>query len=119
MPLPALLSAIVSSVVSSAAEEAVTQIIAPPLIMPGPTVPGRVLPQDSLVGRIFVTGPLSAEINGVEVRLAPGIQFRNAANLIVMPTTIQEPTLVRFIVDASGAVSRVWILSPQEAAQLP
>jgi len=49
--------------------------------------------------------------------LAPGAQIRNAANLIIVPTALPPDALVRYLVDAQGMVMRVWILTPQEAAQ--
>ena len=43
--------------------------------------------------------------------------IRDADNRLVVPTALQPNTLVKIQRDAQGAVSRVWILSPQEAEQ--
>src|SRR5204863_601578 len=56
------------------------------------------------------------EIDGRPVRLSPGAQIRDVSNRIVLPASMLQPALVRYLLDATGAVHRVWILSPQEAA---
>ncbi len=53
-------------------------------------------------------------IGGQSLYLAPGAQIRNSDNRIVMPSTVQEPATVRYLTDASGAVFRVWMLTPAE-----
>jgi len=55
-------------------------------------------------------------ISGQSLYLSPGAQIRNTDNRIVMPSTVQETTSVRYLTDASGAVARVWMLTPAEAS---
>jgi hypothetical protein len=45
------------------------------------------------------------------------VQIRDPYNMTVLPGMIQRPVPVRYITDPAGAISRVWILSAQEAAQ--
>ncbi len=117
MPIPSLVSAIVSSIVGSAVDE-ITAAAARPQGAPMAIVtPGRTVPANTLRGLMVVVGPMNAEIDGQAIALSPGVQIRNEANLIVMPTTLQQPVPVRYLTDPMGAVSRVWILSAQEAAQ--
>jgi hypothetical protein len=47
--------------------------------------------------------------------LAPGAQIRNQRNLIVQPITVTAPARIRYLLDRDGQVSRVWILTPEEA----
>ena len=57
------------------------------------------------------------ELNGKEERLAPGAQIRDQANRVVVPAALEPGALVKYVRDASGAVSQVWILTPEEAAR--
>jgi len=58
----------------------------------------------------------SVVISGQRMQLAPAAQIRTAQNLIVMPAAVQGPAYVRYLTDASGAVFRVWMLTPDEAS---
>ncbi|MGL5632269.1 MAG: hypothetical protein ACRDD3_07885 [Azovibrio sp.] len=49
---------------------------------------------------------------------AGGLQIRNEMNLIVMPVTVGRDLKVRYRLDPSGAVWRIWILTPAEIAAL-
>jgi len=60
---------------------------------------------------------MTVELNGKLVSLAPGAQIRDARNLIIVPTAIPPGVLVKYLADGLGQVTRVWILTPQEAAQ--
>lgn len=115
MPVPALISAIASSMISNALEQALTAP-PPPSVIQLPA-PGRVVPQQALRGEMVLLSAMSVQINGQAMPLAPGVQIRNSANLIVMPSSILEPVQVRYLTDPTGAVARVWILSDQEAAR--
>ncbi len=117
MPIPSLVSAIVSSIVGSAIDEISAAGSAPQPVPMAIVSPARTVPADALRGEMVVVGPMNAEINGQAIALSPGIQIRNEANLIIMPSTLQQPTRVRYLTDPTGSVSRVWILSAQEAAQ--
>ena len=55
-------------------------------------------------------------INGRQWPLAPTAQFRSLKNLLVMPMQIQTPVEVVYLPDASGAIFRVWMLTPSEAS---
>ncbi len=55
-------------------------------------------------------------INGRQWPLAPTAQIRSRQNLIVVPMQIQNPVDVVYLTDASGAIFRVWMLTPSEAS---
>jgi hypothetical protein len=57
------------------------------------------------------------QLGSKNLRLSPGAQIRSAQNLIVMPSQVQQPALVRYLVDGNGDVSRIWILSADEASR--
>jgi len=77
----------------------------------------RTLPADAKRGEIRSLGSMDVEISGKPRRLAAGAQVRDADNRIVLPTAIPAGAKVKYLLDAQDRVFRVWILSPQEAAQ--
>ncbi|MFZ2854205.1 MAG: hypothetical protein WAZ34_08840 [Rhodocyclaceae bacterium] len=108
MPVPALVSVIVSGVIGAA-------IDAP--AQPSPQVPDEMVrpyPAETKRGEMQPPVDGTVLIDGRFMQLAPAAQIRTAQNLIVMPAAIQEPALVRYLTDASGAVFRVWMLTPGE-----
>ncbi|MDA8108195.1 MAG: hypothetical protein M0015_06140 [Betaproteobacteria bacterium] len=77
----------------------------------------RTIPPDAKRGAIRQVVDMVVEINGQRMQLAPGAQVRDPDNRIVLPAAIPPGALVKYKLDNLGMVSRVWILSPQEAAQ--
>jgi len=55
-------------------------------------------------------------LDGKSFQLSPGAQIRDGHNLIVMPAAVPQNLLVKYHLDNLGQVSRIWILSPAEAA---
>jgi hypothetical protein len=55
------------------------------------------------------------EINGEPARLSPGAQIRDPLNRIIAPATLPPDSAVKYQLEATGLVHRVWILSPEEA----
>ena len=60
---------------------------------------------------------MTVELDGKPVQLAAGAQIRDGGNMIVVPTAVSAAVLVKYLRDDAGQLTRVWILSPQEAAQ--
>jgi hypothetical protein len=77
----------------------------------------RSLPEDAKRGEIRHVQDMDVEIDGRRQRLAPGAQIRDAVNLLVLPAAIPAGARVKYVLNADGQVHRVWILTPQEAAQ--
>jgi len=75
----------------------------------------RNIPEDARVGEIRHLQEMVVEIDGAAQQLAPGAQIRDASNRIITPSAIPPGTRVRYLVDASGQVRQVWILTPEEA----
>jgi hypothetical protein len=76
----------------------------------------RPLPALALKGTLTPGDSGAVWIDGKSVPLSVSAQIRNERNLIVQPSSLQQPAKVRYLTDASGAVSRVWILTAAEAA---
>jgi len=77
----------------------------------------RMVPADAERGEVRHVQGMTIAIDGTERQLAPGAQIRDASNLLIVPTAIPPGSLAKYTVDANGMVRRVWILTPQEAAQ--
>jgi hypothetical protein len=112
MPVDPITSAIISSVIGSVIEGVLTP---PP---PEPTMGiVRMLPEESKVGEMLPPGQWEVQISGKTYLLSPAAQIRNELNMIILPTMVVEPVKVRYVIDYSGAVHRIWILSAAEARQ--
>ena len=77
----------------------------------------RTIPADAKRATMSHVASMTVEIDGKRLELAAGAQIRDGRNMIVLPTAVPPGVLVKYLPDAQGRVWRVWILSPQEAAQ--
>jgi len=77
----------------------------------------RTIPPDAKRARISHVQGMTVEIDGTRAQLAAGAQIRDPNNMIVLPTALPAGVLVRILPDLHGQPWRIWILSPQEAAQ--
>jgi hypothetical protein len=78
----------------------------------------RSIPDDAKRGQLRFVREMIVDIDGSQARLSPGSQIRNIDNRIVLPSALpQDSLLVKYLVDASGQVHRVWILTQEEAAK--
>ena len=118
MPVPAIIASVINSVVGSAVNTAMENAVYPdqPPAELG-VIGARAFPDGTKAGDLEpLQGMMEVVIGGKTYPRAPGMQIRNQQNLIVMPNTIQATTPVRYHLDASGAVSRVWLLRRTELA---
>jgi len=60
---------------------------------------------------------MTVEMDGKRMELAAGAQIRDAKNMIIVPSALPAGALVKVQSDMQGQPWRIWILSPQEAAQ--
>jgi hypothetical protein len=77
----------------------------------------RIIPAEAKRGTMSHVEGMIVELDGKRVELAAGCQIRDGHNMIVVPTGLPKNILVRYLGGADGKVHRVWVLSPQEAAQ--
>jgi hypothetical protein len=79
----------------------------------------RELPKGSLRGELTLGNWPEATLGKLGVRMAPGARIKSADNTLVMPSLIAGTKLkVNYTVDLYGLVHEVWILRPDELAQL-
>jgi hypothetical protein len=79
----------------------------------------RTIPKEARLGEIRHLEAMLVEIDGKPRRLSPGAQIRDPDNRLVVPASLAGKSQVRYLVDGTGLVHRVWILSPREKAALP
>jgi hypothetical protein len=99
-----LRSALAALILASAATGALAQQLRP-------------IPMDAKRGQMRHLETMQVEVNGERMQLAPGAQIRDRANMIVLPGALPSGSLVKYTRDPQGQIARVWILTPQEAAQ--
>jgi hypothetical protein len=74
----------------------------------------RTIPQEAKRGEIRHLHDMLVEIDGKQQRLSPGAQIRDADNRLVLPISLSEKSEVKYLLDGSGMVHRVWILTAKE-----
>ena len=79
----------------------------------------RTIPKEAELGVIRHLESMIVEIDGKPRPRAAGAQIRDADNRIVVPMSLLEKSYARYLVDGTGNVFRVWILSAREIAELP
>ena len=77
----------------------------------------RTIPAEAKRAKLSHVQGMTVEIDGKQVQLAMGAQIRDDSNRIVVPTAVPPGVLVKYMPDTQGQVARIWILTPQEAAQ--
>ena len=77
----------------------------------------RNIPEEAKAGELSHLQDMFVSINGVQVRLAPGVQIRDQANRLVVPTAVPPTSQVKYVLDPQGLVRQIWILTPEEARQ--
>jgi hypothetical protein len=64
---------------------------------------------------VHIQGPI-VEIDGQRMRLSPDARIRSQANLFIVPMSLPPGALVKYTLDGSGQIRRIWVLTPEEAA---
>jgi hypothetical protein len=76
----------------------------------------RQIPDDAKRGSIVHIQDTMVEIDGRPMRLSAGAQTRSRENLIIVPMSLPRGALVKYTLDGTGQIHRIWVLTPQEAA---
>jgi hypothetical protein len=79
----------------------------------------RNIPEDAQVGTVRSQDTILIEQEGVLRALSPGVQVRDIENRIVPAAQLQQGEQIRYRVDPTGQVFRVWMLSEPEKAAIP
>ena len=71
-----------------------------------------------VMGPLDPPQPMAVELNGKAVELSAGAQIRDGRNMIILPNALPNAkATVRYLPSQDGKLQRVWMLTPQEAAQ--
>ena len=76
----------------------------------------RQIPDSAMRGSIVHIQDAIVEIDGQRMRLSAGAQTRGQDNLIIVPMSLPPGALVKYTLDGTGQIHRVWMLTPKEAA---
>ncbi len=76
----------------------------------------RTLPDDAKRGTLTHVRDNLVNLDGRQIKLAPGAQIRGANNLIVQPTALPKDSLVKYQLNGSGELFRAWVLTTDETA---
>ena len=77
----------------------------------------RTIPEEARRGQMSHLQDMVVAIDGKPARLSPGAQIRDPDNRLVLPVSLPGDSDVKYVVDESGMVHRVWILTAQEKTQ--
>ena len=77
----------------------------------------RTIPQEAKRGEVRHLQDMMVTIDGVQQRLAPGAQIRDASNRVLLPAALPAGADVKYLLNGEGHVRQIWILTPEEAAK--
>jgi len=76
----------------------------------------RTIPDTARRGILVPIQGAVVEIDGQRMRLSAGAQARGQNNFIIVPMSLPSGALVKYTLEGSGQIHRVWVLTPEEAA---
>ena len=80
----------------------------------------RTFPEQAKRGELKAYEYPSMKIGDDVYRLSAGSRIFNQQNLIIMPASLLVQTApVMYLLDTSGDLSRIWLLTGEEAERLP
>ena len=94
-------------------------LLAAALLAPAAHAQLRTVPADAKPATLRHLQDMIVELDGKPARLSPGAQIRDRYNRLVLPTSLADKVVVKYLTDATGMVHRVWILTPEEVAEIP
>lgn len=76
----------------------------------------RQIPDSAKRGSIVHIESGIVEIDGQRLRLSAGAQIRSSDNLFIVPMSLPPGAQVKYVLDGTGQIHRVWVLTREEAA---
>ena len=76
----------------------------------------RQIPDGAKRGSMVHIRESLVEVNGQQMRLSASAQIRSRDNLIIVPMSLAPGAPVKYTLDASGLIHRVWVLTAEEVA---
>ncbi|HUL41838.1 MAG TPA: hypothetical protein VLV32_08030 [Burkholderiales bacterium] len=79
---------------------------------------GRLLPQNGVLGELTASSYPYVIIGDKKLHLAPGSLIFDQNNRIILPNYLPRKATVLYSVDSNGDLHEMWILTPEEVANL-
>lgn len=79
-------------------------------------VAGRVLPPAAKAGEMTASQYPEVKVDGTVYRLAPGAVLFDQSNRAILPGYLPQAAKVFYLLDMQGQISKLWIMTPEEAA---
>jgi hypothetical protein len=76
----------------------------------------RPIPDTAMRGSMVHIQDTAVELDGKPMRLSPAAQIRAQNNMLIVPMSLPPGALVKYTLDSSGQIHRVWVLTAEEAA---
>ena len=76
----------------------------------------RQIPDSAKRGNIVHVQDSIVEVDGRQMRLSASAQIRSRENLFIVPMSLAHGALVKYTLEDSGQIHRVWVLTQEEAA---
>jgi len=76
----------------------------------------RQIPDSARRGSFVHVQDSIVEVDGRQMRLSASAQIRSRENLFIVPMSLPRGASVKYTLDDSGQIHRVWVLTPEEAA---
>ena len=87
------------------------------LVMPAAAVAQvRQIPDFALRGSIVHIQDTIVEVDGQQMHLSAGARIRSRDNLFIVPMSLPRGAPVKYTLDGTGQIHRVWVLTSEEAA---
>jgi len=77
----------------------------------------RKFPTGSRLGHLTAVSFPLFTIDGQQIQMGAGGQIRGVDNLIILPNAANYTGLIRYQLDVTGNLHRVWILTPDEVKE--
>ncbi|SFK70899.1 hypothetical protein SAMN05216302_101314 [Nitrosomonas aestuarii] len=74
----------------------------------------RNFPMESKFGQLKSHAYPQIKIDKETMVMGAGVQVRDANNLFIIPTMLNQTGYIRYQIDSMGLVYRIWFLTPEE-----
>ena len=78
----------------------------------------RTFPPDAVAGQVRDYAYPTVQLDDRAYRLAPGALIYDGYNRIIAPNHLPQGAKVLYRIDGQGQVSKMWLLTPEEAAAI-
>ncbi|HEY6280887.1 MAG TPA: hypothetical protein VIW72_03720 [Burkholderiales bacterium] len=81
-------------------------------------VAGRILPQNAVSGELTASRYPYVTIGDKRFHLAPGSIIIDQNNRVILPNYLPRSAIVLYKIDSNGDLAKMWLLTPEEVANL-